>query len=69
MMANNFRLQNNVSYLVKRGYNDEQIAQELNIKPARASVLRKKTRLISQKKMTKITMTGIMNPMHRNIFI
>ena len=54
MMADHFRLQSRVSYLVRRGYKDEEIANELNIKPTRAAVLRKKSRLISQKRLQQV---------------
>ena len=49
MIANQFRLLNRVSYLAKKGYDNDVIAQELNINPIRAKILRKNSMVISQK--------------------
>ena len=49
MIANQFRLLNRVSYLAKKHYDNDQIAQELNINPIRAKILRKNSMVISQK--------------------
>ena len=49
MIANQFRLLNRVSYLNKKHYDNDQIAQELNINPIRAKILRKNSMVISQK--------------------
>ena len=49
MIANQFRLLNRVSYLNKKRYDNDQIAQELNINPIRAKILRKNSMVISQK--------------------
>ena len=49
MIANQFRLLNRVSYLVKRGYDADNIASELNINPVRAKILRKNSFVISSK--------------------
>lgn len=52
MIANQFRLLNRVSYLYKQGFDDPAIGKELKItNPKRVEILRKKTRLISQKKI------------------
>lgn len=49
MIANQFRLLNRVSYLSKKRYENDSIAQELNINPIRAKILRKNSMVISQK--------------------
>ena len=49
MIANQFRLLNRVSYHNKKRYDNDQIAQELNINPIRAKILRKNSMVISQK--------------------
>ena len=49
MVANQFRLLDRVSYLAKKGYDNDAIAQELNINPIRAKILRKNSMVISQK--------------------
>ena len=49
MIANQFRLLSRVSYLNKKRYDNDQIAQELNINPIRAKILRKNSMVISQK--------------------
>ena len=51
MLANQFRLLNRVSYLAKHGCDNDTIAQELNLNPIRAKILRKNTMVISQKKI------------------
>ena len=51
MIANQFRLLNRVSYLSKRGYDNESIANELAINPIRAKILRKNSMTISQKRI------------------
>lgn len=51
MIANQFRLLNRVSYLAKKGMNQDEIAKELNINPIRAKILRKNSFLISQKRI------------------
>ena len=51
MIANQFRLLNRVSYLAKRGYQNEEIASELAINPIRAKILRKNSMTISQKRI------------------
>ena len=53
MLANQFRLLNQVFYLFKNGRTDEEIAKELNIKPIRAQILRKNTALVSEKAIHK----------------
>ena len=49
MIANQFRLLNRVSYLSKKRYENDSIAQELSINPIRAKILRKNSMVISQK--------------------
>ena len=49
MLGNQFRLLNQVFYLSKNGFSEEEIAKELNIKPGRAYILRKNTSYISEK--------------------
>lgn len=49
MLGNQFRLLNEVFFLFKNGYSDDDIAKELNIKPIRAQILRKNTALVSEK--------------------
>ena len=51
MIANQFRLLNRVSYLARRRYEAEAIAQELNINPVRAKILRKNSFVISSKRI------------------
>ena len=49
MLANQFRLLNQVFYLSKNGFSDDEIAKELNIKPIRAQILRRNTTYVSEK--------------------
>ena len=51
MIANQFRLLNRVSYLARKRYEAEAIAQELNINPVRAKILRKNSFVISSKRI------------------
>ena len=53
MIANQFRLLNRVSYLNKKRYDNDAIAQELNINPIRAKILRKNSMVISQNAINK----------------
>lgn len=53
MIANQFRLLNRVSYLNKMHYETDAIAQELNINPIRAKILRKNSLVISQSSINK----------------
>ena len=53
MIANQFRLLNRVSYLAKHGRDNDAIAQELNINPIRAKILKKNSMVISQKRINK----------------
>ena len=53
MIANQFRLLNRVFYLTKHSYDNDAIAQELNINPIRAKILRKNSMVISQKAINK----------------
>ena len=48
-LANQFRLLNQVSYLYRKRYSQEEIAKELKIKPGRAYVLSKLVNRISEK--------------------
>ena len=50
-LANQFRLLNRVSYLAKKGMNQDEIAKELNLNPIRAKILRGKSFMVSQKKI------------------
>lgn len=50
-LANQFRLLNRVSYLAKKGMNQDEIAKELNLNPIRAKILRGKSFVVSQKKI------------------
>ena len=50
-IAGQFRLLNRVSYLAKKGMNQDEIAKELNINPIRAKILRSKSFVVSQKKI------------------
>ncbi len=47
MLANQFRLLNEVSYLAKNKYSDDQIAKELSLSPTRAKILHGNMRYIS----------------------
>lgn len=49
MLANQFRLLNQVMYLSRNGSGDDEIAKELNIKPIRVQILRKNALSISEK--------------------
>ena len=49
MLGNQFRLLNEVSYLLKEGHDVDEVAKELNIKPGRVHVLKKNIYLISDK--------------------
>ena len=51
MIANQFRLLNRVSYLAKRGNDNDAIANELKINPVRAKILRKNSMVISSKRI------------------
>ena len=51
MIANQFRLLNRVSYLARKRYEVDAIAQELNINPVRAKILRKNSFVISSKRI------------------
>lgn len=48
-VSNQFRLLNQISYLAKKGYSDEEIGQELNIKPIRAKIMKKSLSTVSEK--------------------
>ena len=50
-VAGQFRLLNRVSYLAKKGMNQDEIAKELNLNPIRAKILRSKSFTISQKRI------------------
>ena len=50
-LAGQFRLLNRVSYLAKKGMNQDEIAKELSLNPIRAKILRSKSFTISQKKI------------------
>ena len=49
MLANQFRLLNEVVYLSKNNYSNDDIAKELNIKPIRAQILKRQTYTLSEK--------------------
>ena len=49
MLANQFRLLNEVVYLSKKGYSNEEIGAELNIKPIRAQILKRQTYSMNEK--------------------
>lgn len=49
MLANQFRLLNQIQYLSKKGYKEDEIAKELGIKPGRVFVLKKRMSSISEK--------------------
>ena len=49
MLANQFRMMNQVFYLAKKGLNNDEIGTELNIKPIRAQILRRNIAYISEK--------------------
>ena len=51
LLANEFRLLSRVSYLAKKRYTNEQIAEELKIKPGRVMFIRKNSMVVSQKKI------------------
>ncbi len=48
-LATQFRLLNEVVFLSKKNLNNEQIAKELNIKPIRVDILKRKTYAMSEK--------------------
>ncbi len=52
-LANQFRLLNEVSFLSKRGMSDDEIGEELNIKPVRAKIIKKQTAYISERNIIK----------------
>ena len=49
MLANQFRLLNEVVYLSKNNYSNDDIAKELGIKPIRAQILKRQTYTLSEK--------------------
>ena len=49
MLANQFRLLNEVSYLSKTGLDNDEIAKELKIKPIRVQILKKNVATVSEK--------------------
>ena len=49
MLANQFRLLNEVVFLSKKGYDNDSIAKELNIKPIRVQILKRSTYSLSEK--------------------
>lgn len=49
MLANQFRLLNEVVFLSKKGYDNDSIAKELNIKPIRVQILKRQTYAMSEK--------------------
>ena len=51
MIANQFRLLNRVSYLLKKHFDADAIASELSINPIRAKILKKNSMIISQKRI------------------
>lgn len=54
MLSNQFRLLNQVAFLSRTGSGEDEIAQELNIKPIRVSILRKNLYSISEKTIHKV---------------
>ena len=48
MLANQFRLLNQVAYLSKRGFSSADIAKELNINSYRAQILKKQVYILSE---------------------
>ncbi len=54
MIANQFRLLSRVSYLARKGYNNDQIAKELGISVGRAAMQRKNSMVISQKRIKQV---------------
>ena len=53
MLANQFRLLSEVVYLSKKGYTNEDIGAELNIKPIRAQIMKRQTYSMSEKAIHK----------------
>ena len=53
MLANQFRLLNEVVYLSKNNYSNDDIAKELGIKPIRAQILKRQTYSMSEKAIHK----------------
>jgi len=51
MLASQFRLLNQIAYLVKKGIDKEEIAKQLGIKPGRVYILSKLIRTINEKKI------------------
>lgn len=49
MLANQFRLLNQVVFLSKKGMDNDSIAKELNIKPIRVQILKRQTYAMSEK--------------------
>lgn len=49
MLANQFRLLNEIVYLAKNNYDNDSIAKELGIKPIRVQILKKQTYSMSEK--------------------
>ena len=49
MLANQFRLLNEVVYLAKKNYDNDSIAKELGIKPIRVQILKRQTYSMSEK--------------------
>ncbi len=49
MLANQFRLLNEVVYLAKKNYDNDTIAKELGIKPIRVQILKRQTYAMSEK--------------------
>ncbi len=54
MLANQFRLLNEVSYLAKQGKSDEEIASILGIKPIRAKILRDNSRSMTSARIRQV---------------
>ena len=49
MLGNQFRLLNEIVFLSKKGYDNDTIAKELNIKPIRVQILKRQTYSMSEK--------------------
>ena len=53
MLGNQIRLLNEVVFLLKKGYTEDEVAKELSIKPIRVQILRKQMYSMSEKAIHK----------------
>lgn len=54
MLSNQFRLLSQISYLSKEGFNNDEIASTLKIKPVRVQILKRQVNVISPKRLNEV---------------